>query len=134
MSIGHLLWSFDGRIRRSHFWLGVLIVVIMSMILGMFAKAIGVPVEHLHEHHAQVEHVGFIGALIMLCGSLAILWAHIAIVAKRFHDRGKSALWVLISFVPVLGFFWILIECGMLAGDPGANAYGPPDYGGAVLA
>ena len=35
---------------------------------------------------------------------------------------------------PVIGFFWILIELGMLPGDPGPNAYGPPELGTAVPA
>jgi uncharacterized membrane protein YhaH (DUF805 family) len=52
-------------------------------------------------------------------------WPSLAIYVKRWHDRGKSGWWVLIVFVPIIGYLWLLIECGFLAGDDGPNEYGP---------
>jgi uncharacterized membrane protein YhaH (DUF805 family) len=44
---------------------------------------------------------------------------------KRFHDRDKSGWWVLIAFVPIIGWIWYLIECGFLPGTDGPNRYDP---------
>jgi len=56
--------------------------------------------------------------------SLALLWPALAIQAKRWHDRNKSAAWLVINFVPFIGWLWALIENGFLAGSKGDNLYG----------
>jgi uncharacterized membrane protein YhaH (DUF805 family) len=45
---------------------------------------------------------------------------------KRFHDRGKSGWWVLVFLIPVNAFIWMIVEMGLLEGEPGPNLYGPP--------
>jgi len=132
MSIGSLLWSYDGRIGRARFWLGVVLVVLMSIALGVVAGLFGIPLDT--GTGPQAEEIGVGGALYLLIAFIVVAYSQLAVYAKRFHDRGKSAWWVLIAFVPVIGFFWVLIELGMLPGDPGPNAYGPPEYNAAVLA
>jgi len=61
--------------------------------------------------------------------ALAGLWIGLAIAAKRWHDRNKSAWWILIVFVPVVGGLWYLIECGFLKGTTGSNKYGADPLG-----
>ncbi|MEO0416282.1 MAG: DUF805 domain-containing protein, partial [Verrucomicrobiota bacterium] len=55
---------------------------------------------------------------------LLLFWISLAVSVKRWHDRGKSGLWVLVNFIPVVGGLWELIECGCLDGDYGKNQYG----------
>ncbi len=69
-----LLFSFEGRTRRSHFWIGWLVC------FGANAVANMIPV---------------IGQLI----SLALLWPNLAIAVKRLHDMGKSGWLVVIPWV-----------------------------------
>jgi len=57
-------------------------------------------------------------------GSLIFLWPTLAVQAKRWHDRDKSAWWLLINLIPVVGAFWTLIENGFLEGTPGPNRFG----------
>jgi uncharacterized membrane protein YhaH (DUF805 family) len=52
-------------------------------------------------------------------------WPSVAVLAKRWHDLGKSALWVLIMLIPIVGPIWTLYETGFLPGTPGTNEYGP---------
>ncbi len=48
---------------------------------------------------------------------------------KRYHDRGKSAWWYLIQFIPIIGGIWALVELGFCSGDDGDNEYGDgPDF------
>ncbi len=132
MSISSLLWSWDGRIGRARFWLGVLLVILMSIAFGIVAGLFGIPMDN--GTGPVAEEISAAGALYLLAAFIVVAYAQLAVYAKRFHDRGKSAWWVLIAFVPVVGFFWILIELGMLPGDPGANAYGAPELGSPVPA
>jgi hypothetical protein len=47
----------------------------------------------------------------------------LALQTKRWHDRGASGWWNLLSFVPILSI-WAFIECGFLRGTKGNNRYG----------
>lgn len=62
----------------------------------------------------------------VLLGLLVIIICPVAIIVqvKRWHDRNKSAWWVLINLIPYIGFFWTFIECGFIKGTKGENRYG----------
>jgi len=61
--------------------------------------------------------------------ALAILYPSLAVAAKRFHDRDKSGWWILILFIPIIGFIWYLVELGFLPGMPSPNRFGPDPLG-----
>ena len=52
-------------------------------------------------------------------------WCNIVVTIKRWHDLDKSAWWVLLGFVPVIGWIWQIVQCAAVAGTPGVNRYGP---------
>ncbi len=127
MSISSLLWSFEGRIGRAQFWLGLLLVILIGVAFGIVVGLIDGG-----ENLQRPQEMGPVASVIAVIGLLTMTIAQLAVYVKRFHDRGKSGWWVLIAFVPLIGFFWILIELGMLAGDPGPNTYGSLDASAAV--
>ena len=57
-----------------------------------------------------------------------LFWPAFCVLAKRCHDRGKSAWWLLLLLVPVVGFIWWLIDLAILPGQPGENQYGPDPH------
>ena len=65
----------------------------------------------------------------MVLFGILVTWISIAVGIKRFHDRNKSGVWILIIFVPLIGSLWYLIECGFLKGTTGPNNYGPDPLG-----
>lgn len=106
---GHLLFQFDGRINRGKFWLGVVVLWGVFAVIAILAFALD---------SSALWVLYFIAAI-------AAIWPSLAIYIKRWHDRGKSGWWMLVVFIPLIGYFWLLIECGFLAGDDGPNEYGP---------
>jgi uncharacterized membrane protein YhaH (DUF805 family) len=54
---------------------------------------------------------------------VALIWPEVAISAKRWHDRNKSAWWILISFIPFIGAIWVLVELGCLGPVDEGNKY-----------
>lgn len=70
-----------------------------------------------------------------------LLFCGTNLLAKRFHDRGRSGWWAgLVMFAVVVvrphphGFFglafvavlvWAAVELGLMAGEQGSNRYGP---------
>ena len=110
MNLTTLLWSFQGRISRGEFWLGVLLSYVILVLLSVgiiFA--------------AGVEVGRFFGLVVWI---LLLLPLH----AKRYHDLGRSGWWALISFIP-LGVFWTLIQCGFSPSAPEPNVFGPVPNG-----
>jgi uncharacterized membrane protein YhaH (DUF805 family) len=121
-----LLFSFQGRINRAKFWLvhvvmWVVVLVVFGAILGSAAVS--------SDPQAALQSVGVVGGLILLVVYILALWIGLAIAAKRWHDRNKSAWWILIVFVPAVGGLWYLIECGFLKGTTGANKFGSDPLG-----
>lgn len=113
MPIQSVLLSYDGRINRSDFWIkGILAVFALSIVAVIAIVVLSLVAAAL----AIVVYVLFIPLSI---------WIYYAVVAKRFHDRGKSGWWGLVNLIPLIGPLWIIVECGFMEGTDGDNTYGP---------
>lgn len=116
-----LFLSMDGRIGRGKFWLGILGLIVAYLILSSILFISGL-MSVDPETGMPMGSGYWIGSFIL---AAAIIWPSLCIYGKRFHDRDKSAWWVLIGLVPLVGPIWLLIECGLLQGSDGANRFGP---------
>jgi uncharacterized membrane protein YhaH (DUF805 family) len=117
------LFSFKGRVRRRDFWVFFIATWILTSITFWSFTGFHRPNEGFNLliwHSPSIGH-GLLGTVL----SLGVLWANLAVLCKRWHDRAKSGWWTLIGLVPVIGGLWILIECGFLEGTDGDNKYGP---------
>ena len=56
---------------------------------------------------------------------VVLAWVMLAVAAKRWHDRNKSALWILFTLIPIIGQIWALVELGFIRGTKGHNRFGP---------
>ncbi len=90
---------FDGRAGRKEFWMFFLVNVIIGILLGMVSNGL----RNLY--------------------SLAILLPNIGVGIRRLHDTNRSGWWMLLGFVPVIGWV-VLIVFAALKGDAGSNKYG----------
>jgi uncharacterized membrane protein YhaH (DUF805 family) len=138
MSISALLWSFRGRISRQPYWLGSLaIIVLLGVAISLLAGG------EIAEGDAAAR--AGIGLLIPALG-IPLIWIGLALGAKRLHDRGKSAWWLVVFYllpsglqsvgerlgdvglvlvlVGLLVSAWGLIELGFLRGTAGPNRFG----------
>ena len=108
MSLRALLLGLDGRIGRRSWWLwGVAVPLGLGLYFTVLLRVAGLS--------PRVTDIAV---------NLALLWPAVAVSAKRWHDRGKSAWWVLVALLPVVGWLWTLVENGLLRGDGGPNRYG----------
>lgn len=102
MAFKQLFLSLDGRINRQPFWIGIVILVVVT------AAA------------SAIFPVWLAGII-----QLALVYPSVAVYVKRCHDRGKSGWWCLLFLIPVVGIIWAIIDLGVLEGNEGANRYGP---------
>jgi uncharacterized membrane protein YhaH (DUF805 family) len=118
----NLLFGFQGRTNRAKFWLvAVALLVIEIIVLGVLCGGAMMS----DDPEQALASLGPVAGIVLVIFGLAITWITIAVGIKRFHDRNKNGVWILIVFVPVIGGLWYLIECGFLRGTPGPNDYGP---------
>jgi uncharacterized membrane protein YhaH (DUF805 family) len=135
----HYLFSFTGRINRAKYWLFLVITIVVVLV----ATVVG---------GAAASIPGAVIAAIF--ASIILLYPSLAVAAKRLHDRGKSAWWLLVFYVLpaflsgvseattsegaglVLSLasaaisIWAIIELGFLRGMSGPNQYGPDPLDG----
>jgi uncharacterized membrane protein YhaH (DUF805 family) len=109
------IFSLEGRITREQFWI---IIVLTYGLLYLSIRLAG-----YFNLITSVNAVVYISVVITLLGFFITM----ATLVKRYHDLGKSGQWALILFLPYLGFFWVLIECGFVEGEAKSNIYGPAE-------
>jgi len=140
MDFGYILTSTQGRIPRSQWWAGFLVLIIIGVVLGLLiAWVLGMTM------------VGLIATLIL---QIILLYPSYCISAKRFQDRNKpgglaligiglailqtlarvvglsnpynptAVDWILNVALLIVGI-WYLIELGILRGTIGPNKFGP---------
>ncbi len=120
MNIGHLLFSTEGRINRKQWWFGQLLAIVIGSVLSSIFH-ISIP-HHVSFFKVFSLHNITIGALI----GVIYFWIHLALNMKRWHDINKSGLWVILNYIPVIGFFVSLVVCGIVRGVEGDHYGGNP--------
>ena len=126
-----LFTSLEGRIPRKTFWLGFIVLLIVSWILQLILFTVfGVSMMGSMDPNADpaaaaAEEMMSKMTLPLIILFLLLLWPSICLYAKRWHDRDKSGWWSLIGLIPIIGGLWMLIELGFLRGTDGPNRFGP---------
>jgi uncharacterized membrane protein YhaH (DUF805 family) len=109
--------DFQGRARRSEYWLFSLFCFGVGVVIGILRVATG-GLESLES--GRMDPLGIVNLLF----SLAVLVPSLAVGFRRLHDTDRSAWWILIGLIPLIG--WItLIVFYLLPGTTGPNRFGP---------
>ena len=97
---------FDGRARRKEYWMFLLFNVVIVAALAIVGRVIGLD--------------GTLRALY----TLGVLIPGLAVSVRRLHDTGRSGWWLLVGFVPLVG--WLIALYFMVQpGETAENRYGP---------
>lgn len=98
--------GFSGRARRKEYWMFTLVNALIGLALGIIE--------------------GIINMKDVLSGlySLAVLIPSLAVSFRRLHDTGRSAWWLLLVLVPIIGWIALLVFL-VQDSQPGTNVYGP---------
>lgn len=154
MNVMQLCFSFQGRISRKTYWVTQFLLWILTLILFIILNRIVIPPEAYYDRIESVGDLLDVAVLLLMptvyvnlvvismivdpVGSLADLASSLdvvlillapalvnfAVLAKRWHDRNKSAWWAFIHLVPVIGVLWTFVELGFFKGTTGKNRFG----------
>ena len=103
---------FSGRAQRKEYWLFSLLYFIAYMVGLMIDIATG-----------SFDPVMGMGTLSIII-SLALFIPALAVGFRRLHDTDRSAWWLLIGLVPLVGVI-VLLVFFCLDGSQGENRFGP---------
>lgn len=113
---------FSGRSRRREYWLAYLanFIITMGICTVLFALVVAGGLTYNNFGKAVMTLTPF----LMFVYSLVIFVPTLALTARRLHDTGKSAWFLLLQFIPYVGGIIIFIFT-VMDSQPGANKYGP---------
>ncbi len=103
---------FSGRARRPEYWYWMLFFVLLTILLTIVDTIVGLTV------------FGVSAGVLSSVASLALLLPSLAVLARRLHDTDRSAWWILLELVPLVGAI-ILLVWVCLRGTAGPNRFGP---------
>ncbi|QKE74960.1 DUF805 domain-containing protein [Arthrobacter citreus] len=96
---------FNGRARRTEYWMFILFSAIITIILSILQSIAGID-----------------NVLTGIYGLLTLL-PNLAVGARRLHDSGKSGWWLLLCLIPFIGTI-ILLVFFCLDSEAGENRFG----------
>ncbi|MHB8050853.1 MAG: DUF805 domain-containing protein [Coriobacteriia bacterium] len=102
--------TFEGRARRTEYWMFVLFNMLIAMGLGFVEGMLGIAAE---------TDASVLGSLY----AVAVLLPSLAVGVRRLHDTNKSGWWMLLAFVPLANI--ALLVFFIEEGTAGFNQYGP---------
>lgn len=104
--------QFKGRSRRKEYWMFVLFNAIFGYALMAVDFGLGTQFE-------SMPTVGFLGTLY----NLIVFIPSLALNIRRLHDVNKSGWYLLLIFLPIIGWIWLFILT-LTDGTRGQNEYG----------
>jgi uncharacterized membrane protein YhaH (DUF805 family) len=110
--------GFSGRAARSEYWYWVLFLLLLQIVAWLIDMTL---------FGFNTTGVNPIGSIL----SLATLLPSVAVSVRRLHDIDRAGWWVLLSFIPVIGWI-VVIYWACLRGTVGANRFGPDPLAGKV--
>ena len=113
MNLLSLLFSFNGRIGRSQYWIASIGLNVVYLVFAFAANAAIGPVP------AKADPTALLGSsLLLLVASAFTTWASLAVQVKRFHDRGQSGWLAALPLLPIVLIVWTLFDGVFRGQDP----------------
>jgi uncharacterized membrane protein YhaH (DUF805 family) len=97
--------NFSGRACRSEYWYWILFIIIADIVAAIIDQALGIQLV-----------TGLFGLVTII--------PNIAIAIRRLHDLDRTGWWVLLGFIPLIGWIILLIWY-VTKGTDGPNRFGP---------
>jgi uncharacterized membrane protein YhaH (DUF805 family) len=115
MNFTNVLFSFNGRISRKPFWLGLLAVALVQIVLSAVLTVLTM---------SSANEGVSMGTILIGLVMAVMLYPVLAIHAKRWHDRDCTG-WKALTLIQGIGGLWDLVEVSFMRGTPGPNRFGP---------
>ncbi|WP_417720416.1 DUF805 domain-containing protein [Salipiger sp.] len=113
-------FNFSGRASRSEYWWAVLLVIAITL-LSLVVDGVTLYRAYTETGMIPMSFTSYLSPVVYLL----TLVPNLSSSVRRMHDTGRSALWLLVAFVPVVGWM-VQIVLLLLPGDEQDNSWGNP--------
>lgn len=115
-------FEFSGRSRRKEYWLFALFnfLVYIGFMLVLMALGSGMQYGEM----ASMGPLASVVLIAMFAWGIATIIPSLSVTFRRLHDTDRSAWWILIGFVPIIGGL-VLLYFYLIEGTRGPNRFGP---------
>ena len=126
------IFDYKGRSTRREYWLFILLyyfgIFALASVFGLVASA-----TNLIDEGGTAENVmGAVLGIGLLVYFLAFFLAWLSLSVRRLHDHDKSGWFLLLAWVPLVGWIFFLIMM-LTTGNDYENSYGPDPRQGEPL-
>jgi uncharacterized membrane protein YhaH (DUF805 family) len=106
-------FNWRGRASRPAYWW-----LVLAFVVVVAGPLVLIPI------FGSETMIGYAGVAISPVFAFPLISAQV----RRLHDTGRSGAWWFVRFVPVIGWFWLLVYL-LDESDQGPNKYGPNPHG-----
>lgn len=122
-----LLFGFDGRLGRGAYWMiGIPRFIVHFVVFAvLFTKHPEILTGSLMDFGMFL--FGATEGLYYLAPLVPLTVCYWSLESRRIHDRGHSALWLMLLFMPIVNLVYgvyLFVANGFFAGTPGRNEFG----------
>jgi uncharacterized membrane protein YhaH (DUF805 family) len=114
--------TFGGRARRPEYWWWALYMLITGIVVGIIEYNLGLGTGVISSGGGELS-ASYNGGPLSGLWSLAHLLPGLAVAVRRLHDTDRSGWWLLVAFIPLIGFI-LLIVWFATKGTTGPNRFG----------
>ena len=121
--------DFSGRSQRQEYWMFYLFTVLLFIAAIILLVMFGGVLESHGKPRADSPPMAFsLGLLLVILLYLALFIPTLAVKVRRFHDQDLGGWFVLLGFIPYLG--WLIMFIFMcIDGTAGPNRFGADPKG-----
>ena len=106
------IFNFSGTSNRADYWWPVVINYILSVVIVcLLQRMLGHPINDIYTWGDWT-----VNFMVLVAGFIVWL-ATLSLQFRRLHDTNRSAWWILIMIVPIIGQIWFIILM-LLPGKP----------------
>jgi uncharacterized membrane protein YhaH (DUF805 family) len=121
-------FDFKGRSRRKEFWMFVLFGIIAGVAATIVDASLGYGSVSSSVGDGSANFAFESNGPVVIIVWLALLIPSIACAVRRLHDTDRSGWWLLLIFIPIIGWI-VLIVFYCLDGTSGTNRFGADPKG-----
>lgn len=101
--------NFKGRASRAEFWYWVLFTILLGLVLGTIESVIWPAPAMTEDWMQSLSSALDAPAYLTNIANLVLFLPSLSVTARRFHDAGFSAKWLLLQLIPLAYGIFALI-------------------------